>query len=153
MKRAPFQILVLPFRRKESGAIEYAVFRRKDESYWQGIAGGGHEGETPLEAARRETREESGLSASVDFFTLKTVSSIPVYYFADHEQWGPAQYVIPAHTFACDFGSAEIELSPEHTEFRWVDFESANYLLCWDIDKTALWELNQRLLKNDLIPA
>jgi dihydroneopterin triphosphate diphosphatase len=37
--RAPFQILVFPFRRRE-GRLELAIFRRADDGSWQGIAGG-----------------------------------------------------------------------------------------------------------------
>ncbi len=62
MPRAPFQILVLPYR-KIAEAFEFAVFSRSDYACWQGIAGGGEEGETPMEAAQREAREEAGISA------------------------------------------------------------------------------------------
>ena len=37
MPRAPFQVLVFPFRRLEEGEFEYAVFKRADEGYWQAI--------------------------------------------------------------------------------------------------------------------
>lgn len=153
VSRAPFQVLVLPFRRTVDGTFEHAVFRRKDEYYWQHVAGGGEEGETAIEAARRETREEAGLTGTKNFFSLKTVSSIPVYHFADREHWGKSQYVVPGYYFARKVSSGSIELSAEHDEFKWVDFETAKYLLYWDHDKTALWELNERLLNDDMIPA
>ena len=53
--RAPFQILVIPFRRTAAG-LEFAVLRRSDADYWQFVAGGGEDDETPLQAARREAR-------------------------------------------------------------------------------------------------
>lgn len=53
MARAPFQVLILPFRQAADGDWQYGVLRRSDE-YWQGIAGGGEDGEAPLEAAMRE---------------------------------------------------------------------------------------------------
>lgn len=49
-RRAPFQVLVLPFRKTTSGT-EYALFRRSDSGDWQTIAGGGDDGETPLQAS------------------------------------------------------------------------------------------------------
>ena len=51
MSRAPFQVLVLPFRHNQGGQLEYAVFRRRDEGYWQFIAGGGENNEKPIETA------------------------------------------------------------------------------------------------------
>ncbi|MDX9955097.1 MAG: NUDIX domain-containing protein, partial [Anaerolineae bacterium] len=63
MARAPFQVLVYPYRRKLDGQIEIALLKRADAGYWQGIAGGGEDPESPLEAARRETYEESGIPA------------------------------------------------------------------------------------------
>lgn len=52
--RAPFQVLVLPYRRTEGGLF-YAVFRRLDCAYWQGLAGG-EVREAPPQAARQPKR-------------------------------------------------------------------------------------------------
>ena len=51
MPRAPFQVLVLPFRETDDGSIEYALFHRKDMDIWQWIAGGGEGEEIPLDAS------------------------------------------------------------------------------------------------------
>ena len=58
--RAPFQVLVLPYRFRPSTGLEYAVFRRADLGFWQAISGGGEGAETPLEAAKREALEDVG---------------------------------------------------------------------------------------------
>ena len=52
MSRAPFQVLILPFTRDQSGQLSYALFTRSKTTggYWQFIAGGGNLGETPLRA-------------------------------------------------------------------------------------------------------
>jgi dATP pyrophosphohydrolase len=52
LARAPFQILVFPYCKDDSGKIQYAIFSRADYFCWQGIAGGGEDKETPLEAAK-----------------------------------------------------------------------------------------------------
>jgi hypothetical protein len=39
MGRAPFQVLVFPFRPTQAGDWEFAVFQRADGDWWQGIAG------------------------------------------------------------------------------------------------------------------
>lgn len=75
--RAPFQVLVLPYRIKGSN-FEYAILKRADLHYWQGIAGGGEDEETPLEAARREVFEETGLSESSKLMMLDSITSLPV---------------------------------------------------------------------------
>lgn len=36
-------------------------------------------------------------------------------------------------------------LSSEHKEYRWVEYDEAMRLLKYDSNKTALWELNERL--------
>ncbi|MDP9310318.1 MAG: hypothetical protein M3R24_05410 [Chloroflexota bacterium] len=55
MARAPFQVLVFPYHQRSDGIYVFAVFRRADDPYWQGIAGGGEGDETPRQArnARR----------------------------------------------------------------------------------------------------
>ncbi len=62
--RAPFQVLVFRFRFTENRSLEYCVFLRTVENYWQGIAGGGEDDGTPLQEARREFRKKVGLAAS-----------------------------------------------------------------------------------------
>jgi len=53
--------------------------------------------------------------------------------------------MIPEHCFAVDAGGSTITLSNEHTECRWLSYEQAFSLLKWDSNRTALWELNERL--------
>ncbi len=150
MARAPFNVLVLPFRRCEGDRHECAIFRRRDESYWQGIAGGGEDNEIPLTAAKREALEEAQIPDSASFFPLKTLSSIPVYHFRDRETWQRDQYVIPGYHFGVDASGLTIRLSREHREFRWVGAQEARKLLHWQSDGVALWELNERLRNGDL---
>jgi 8-oxo-dGTP pyrophosphatase MutT (NUDIX family) len=65
MPRAPFQILVVPFRRVGE-QFEFAVLRRQDMDVWQAVAGGGESGESPQQAAVREAREELGLDPDAE---------------------------------------------------------------------------------------
>jgi dATP pyrophosphohydrolase len=145
MARAPFQILILPFRQAE-GRPEYAVFSRADDECWQGIAGGGEDDETPLEAARREALEEAGVPPAARFVELQTRSSVPVTCFRESAGWGEELYVVTEHCYGVEMQSGDIQLSGEHRAYRWVDYDTALKLLTYDGNKTALWELNQRLL-------
>jgi dATP pyrophosphohydrolase len=144
--RAPFQVLVLPFRWKE-GKPEYAVLKVVDGGYWQFVAGGGEDQETPLEAARREALEETGLEG--DLLQLDSLTTIPKYHFLSADSWDEEIYVVPEYTFAIQAGDAEIQLSREHTEYRWVSFQEGSQCLKWDSNRNALWELDQRLKIED----
>ena len=92
MARAPFQVLVFPWRRNDDGAFEYAIFKRSDDGNWQGLSGGGEDKEKPIVAARREANEEAGIPTEAneeagiptdaDYIELDTVASIPAHIFA-----------------------------------------------------------------------
>ena len=142
--RAQFQVLVIPFR-STTAAFEFAVLKRSDGDYWQFVAGGGEEGETLMQAAERETAEEIGIAG--DMLALDSLATVPKDCFAAADSWGEDVYVIPEHCFAVHVLDANIQLSSEHTEFQWVSYEQACSLLKWDSNRNALWELNQRLLK------
>ncbi len=145
MGRTPYQVLVIPYYLRASGRPEFAVFKRADSGYWQEIAGGGEEGETPTETAKREAWEEAGIGKDSDFILLDAIFSVPVTNFEEAFFWGEEVLVIPIYTFGVEVKTKNIELSSEHLECRWVDYDKAIEMLKWDSDKTALWELNQRI--------
>ena len=150
MPRLPFQILVFPYRVSTTkGRIEYALFKRKDLNFWQGIAGGGEENETPLQAAKREVLEESGIPMESDFIKLDTVTSIPITGFKDKHLWKENPYVILEYSFGVNAAKNKIKLSKEHVEYKWLHYFKAIKYLKWDSNKTALWELNCRLMNID----
>lgn len=144
MARAPFQVLVLPYRRAGE-AFEYAVFRRRDDGCWQGIAGGGEGDETPDQAARREAYEEAGLAPTTELLALDAKCSVPVIHFRDSARWGESIYVIPEHSFGADCTGQEVVLSSEHDRVEWLAYQEAYDRLTYTSNQTALWELNQRL--------
>ena len=146
MTRAPFQVLVLPYRITGDGTILYAIFKRRpdDGDYWQGIAGGGEDDETPLEAARREAGEEAGIRPDSEFFKLDSFSTVPVVGVCGFK-WGQDVLVLPQHFYAVKVDHEKLRLSGEHAEYGWLDYESAYKLLHWQSNKNALWELDYRL--------
>ena len=145
MSRAPFQVLVLPFRHNEGGNLEYAVFKRRDEEYWQFIAGGGENMEKPIDTAKREASEEAGISPESEYIILDSRNTVPVEGVTGEFTWGEDVYVIPEYAFGVKLDSDVITLSREHTKYRWVSYENAAEMLKWDGNKNALWELNARI--------
>lgn len=113
--------------------------------YWLFIAGGAEENETPLEAAKRESCEETGLPLSSKVLELESKCTVPANIFKEWKLWPKGTYVVPEYAFAVDAGVAPIILSDEHSEFIWCDYDQAIGQLKWDSNKTALWELSQRL--------
>ena len=99
--RAPFQVLVLPWF-MTGGDPLYALFRRSDGDYWQFIAGGGEGEETPMQAAVRESFEETGIPDTASFIELQSRNTVPVMELSGYLQWGPDVLVVPEHTFAVE---------------------------------------------------
>lgn len=145
MSRAPFQVLVYPYRRVIEDGFEFAVFKRTDTDYWQAIAGGGEDIETPLEAARREAAEEAGIAPDSEFIQLDSIESIPVIEFSNSYLWGDDVYVIPQYCFGVLVREEIMVLSHEHSEYRWLRYQEAYDMVKFDGNRTALWELNKRL--------
>jgi dATP pyrophosphohydrolase len=145
MGRAPFQVLVFPFRRDKAGRLEYAIFRRTDTGAWQGIAGGGEDDETPKEAAIREAREEAGITARA-VLQLAVVGAVAVELFRDRHLWDSALREIPEYAFGVAPESPALSLSLEHREFVWLPVEEALTRLEWESNRIALRELHLRLL-------
>ena len=147
-KRSPYQILVLPFYRQKNNIL-YALFKREDMKVWQGIAGGGEEGESPIETAKREANEEANISIKSKMIQLTSVASIPVVAISGF-LWGDDTLVIPEYSFGVEVDQQDIKLSKEHLKCEWFSFDDATKKLNWDSNKTALWELNHRIEKNKL---
>jgi dATP pyrophosphohydrolase len=149
MARTPRNVLVFPFRRMATAGLEFAVFRRADDpgEFWQGVAGGVEDGETVLEAARRELAEETGIEApAASWLTLDSQASIPATVYRDCATWGPDTFIVREFAFGVDVGAApDVRLSHEHAEHRWVGLDEAQALVRYDSNRTALWELGERL--------
>ena len=142
--RAPFQILAIPYRIVD-GNPRYCVFHRADVDQWQFISGGGEDDETPLQAARREIFEESGIHAD-GILQLKSMCYIPTDVFPRESlrHWASDTYVVPEYAFGFACGEA-IKLSYEHTSCIWLDYDEVRAKLQWDSNRTALYELHCRL--------
>ena len=143
--RAPFQILAIPY--KLEPILQYCVLHRSDIDQYQFVAGGGEDDEKPIEAAAREIYEETSVKA-VNIMPLTSRAYIPANVISKKHRdlWPHDTIIIPEYTFGFECDS-EIALSSEHTGLEWMTYDDAVSRLTWDSNKTALYELNYRLLK------
>lgn len=146
MARARYQVLILPYQKQGDGVL-YCVFKRSDAEIWQFIAGGGEaEDASPLISAKREAYEEAHIPCDTNFYALETICSISTECFKNARlSWGETCLVIPEYCFAVELADETIKISHEHTSFEWVDYQTALQRLKFDSNKTALWELDQKI--------
>lgn len=144
--REPYQILSIPYRIID-GTPLFCIFHRSDSSYWQFIAGGGENGETPIEAAKRETIEEIAVEPK-NIKQLTCIAYVPAEVIAEsrRQHWDKNTYVIPEYSFAFECDS-DPTLSLEHIEYKWLTYDEARKLLKWDSNKVAMYEI-KTLLEN-----
>jgi len=115
---------------------------------WQFIAGGGEDDESPEIAARREAREEGGIIETTDWISLDSVASIPRTAFSK-VLWPETIYVVPEYSFAVEIKNADLVISHEHDGWGWCRYEQAWEILTWDSNRVALWELYERLRRQN----
>ena len=147
--RQPVQVHIWLYRRC-GDEYEYAIFGRADmPECFQGICGGAEDDETPEVAARREIREEAGIAGDFPLHRLTTMSFIPDSEFSERARrhWGRDVVVVPMYFFAAPY-DGEITLSHEHRSVKWLDYETAHDAVYFHDQKNALYELNERLMRN-----
>lgn len=133
---------MLVFLRKRISEQEYyLILKRADLHVWQGVAGGGEDGETPKEAAIRETFEETGIRVD-DMKQLSNIVMLSVLDIFDEYLWGANVTEIPEYSFVADIDKdSQITLSHEHEDGRWCDYVEAIERLEWESNKAALREI------------
>ena len=132
---------------RQNNELLFCLFKREDLNVWQGIAGGGEEGESATVSAKREALEEAGIPLETKIFPLDSRGSIPVINISGFI-WGQDVPIIPEYSFGIELAGKDIAISHEHTTYEWVTYDQAMERLNWDSNKTALWELNYRLANN-----
>ena len=149
--RAPYQTLIILYKEEKNNFL-YGIFYRKKENFWQFISGGGEDGEQKEDTAIRELEEETKTKIKKEKLKkLDSISVIPVVNITGEFTWGEKVFVIPEYTFAVNAKNEEIILSDEHKSMKWMTYEEAITKLKFDSNKTALWELNEKLKRRKII--
>lgn len=143
--RLPKQVLIIPYRIKDEN-VQFCIFKRKDLEFWQWISGGVEDfDENIYAAAKREIFEETGVDSNLELTQLECITKIPVVNIVKEFRWGNDIFYADEYSFSVKFDNIDIALSDEHSLYSWMSFEEAKKLLKYDSNKSALWELNEKI--------
>ena len=143
--RLPKQVLIIPYKIINK-QVKYCILKRKDREVWQWISGGVEDfDENIISAAKREIYEEIGIKKEINIIELEGFTKIPVVNIVKDFKWGDNVFYAEEYSFAINIGNNTIELSDEHSEYKWTLYEEAKELLKYDSNKSALWELNEKI--------
>lgn len=133
----PEAVAVYPFRRTGAG-LEFLQLRRTGTGAgtWHNVYGGVEPGETAVEAALRELREEIGLRPRV----LQQVEHLESFYLRRTDR------VVLMPVFAAELApDCAIRLNREHDGWRWVPAAERERWFMWRSQRLALEALLEGL--------
>ena len=143
MYKNPISALVLIHTKD----LQVLVMERTDKAgFWQSVTGSLENGETPIQAAIREVKEETGLDAKVlniqDWHVSNTYEIYPHW----RHRYAPGVTENIEHLFGLELPAPlSIKLAPnEHLRYEWIDWrEAAKRVFSWtNVD--ALKRLGER---------
>lgn len=130
------------YRNTENGPV-YLMLKRSPGKYyehlWQGVAGKIEKGETAVQTVVRELKEETGKEPTKIF----VADHIASFYNAKYDQI----FMVPI--FGIEVEGSEVQLSEEHSEYKWVSFEEALNLLTWKGQKEGLRTVHEEVISED----
>ena len=127
----------------ESNKLSFLLLKRSRkkiyEYLWQGVAGKIEKNELAWQAALRELKEETGLTAQ-RIFVADYVSKF-------YEKHGDRINLVPV--FGIEVKNKKVSLSEEHCNFKWLSFKKAHAKLTWNGQKKGLKAVHSMLNSKD----
>lgn len=130
------------YQNTEAGPVYLMLKRSAGKHYehlWQGIAGEIEKGETATQTVIRELKEETGKEAKKVF----VADHIASFYDARNDRI----QMVPI--FGIEVDNSEVQLSEEHSDYKWVSFEEALDLLTWKGQKEGLRTVHDEIVSGD----
>ena len=138
MKKIPISVLVLIHTKNK----EILILKKKnDKDLWQSVTGSLNENETPIQAAKREVFEETGLNAE------NLIDCEKKYIFEIYEMWkhkyeeGTTHNT--EHVFKLELDcKTNIKLDEnEHSSYEWVSMVKAAEKVFSHTNRQAIFDL------------
>jgi dATP pyrophosphohydrolase len=124
--------------RKKGNDIEFLLLKRADnENYpgiWQMVTGAIHDEEPAFKTAIREMKEETGLCPE----KIWVVPHVNSFYSPEKD----SLIIIPVFA-ALVKSEANVLISSEHSEYKWLKKESAKKLLAWNGQRKSVDIIHQ----------
>lgn len=130
MRQGPAGLETLALRRGKAGRCPGS---------WEVVHGSIEAGENPVDAARREMAEETGLTPA----RLYNLSRVESFYRHRVDEIG----FVPC--FAALVDQSDVRLSAEHDAFEWMPVPAAQGRLAWPRERRALDDILILLGKGD----
>ncbi len=138
---------VYVLRRNPAGGWEVLVLRRsaggRSPGSWETVHGHMEQDETPVLAALRELREETGMEPE----RLYNVSRIEAFY-----RHGSDEVALAPVFAALVAGDAEVTTSAEHDRAEWLPPPAASQRFSWPRERRSLADVLQLLADGDAGP-
>jgi len=128
MSAAAYKIPVSVLVVIHTSALEVLLLERADRpGFWQSVTGGRHEGETLLDTAVRETREETGLDATRYALTDWQKTNQYEIYRRWRSRYAPGVTHNTEHVFGLLVPEPlNVTLEPrEHLRYEWLPWRAA----------------------------
>lgn len=138
-------VVVYRFNEKDSKPLYLILKRKKHWIGWEFVKGGIDKGESKLQTANREVKEEAGLNPMKN--TLRKYNYSGVYYYKKRLQDRPGLIGQTFTLFSAEVGNGTVKFDKkEHSRYKWLSYENAMKIISHRNQKKGLKIVNEWLM-------